>query len=72
MIYLSGLSALSGYLQILKKLLLPLQPNLCFNSPLMKVLSAHDIVKSYSGRRVVDKVSIHVNSGEVVGLLGPN
>jgi lipopolysaccharide export system ATP-binding protein len=38
----------------------------------MKVLSAHDIVKSYSGRRVVDHVSIHVNSGEVVGLLGPN
>lgn len=38
----------------------------------MKVLSAKDIVKSYSGRRVVDRVSIHVNSGEVVGLLGPN
>lgn len=38
----------------------------------MKVLSAQNIVKSYSGRRVVDHVSIHVNAGEVVGLLGPN
>lgn len=38
----------------------------------MKVLAAEDIVKSYSGRRVVDRVSIRVESGEVVGLLGPN
>jgi lipopolysaccharide export system ATP-binding protein len=38
----------------------------------MKVLSAQNIVKSYSGRRVVNSVSIHVNAAEVVGLLGPN
>ena len=29
-------------------------------------------MKSYSGRRVVDDVSIEVGSGEIVGLLGPN
>ena len=28
--------------------------------------------KSYHSRRVVDNVSLNVNSGEVVGLLGPN
>ncbi len=28
--------------------------------------------KSYGGRRVVQDVSLNVNSGEVVGLLGPN
>lgn len=30
------------------------------------------LVKSYSGRRVVDGVSIGMNTGEIVGLLGPN
>lgn len=35
-------------------------------------LEAIDLVKSYRGRRVVDKVSFVVNPGEVVGLLGPN
>ncbi len=30
------------------------------------------VVKIYNKRRVVDDVSIEVNSGEVVGLLGPN
>lgn len=37
-----------------------------------KVLRGRDLVKTYSGRRVVDGVSIEVDSGEVVGLLGPN
>lgn len=35
-------------------------------------LIASEIVKSYQGRRVVDQVSIAVDSGQVVGLLGPN
>lgn len=36
------------------------------------LLEIHDVVKSYSGRRVVRKVSIRIASGEVIGLLGPN
>ncbi len=35
-------------------------------------ISTLDLEKSYSGRKVVDKVNIQVSSGEVVGLLGPN
>jgi len=35
-------------------------------------LSAEGLVKIYTGRRVVDGVSLHVKPGEVVGLLGPN
>ena len=35
-------------------------------------LSAIKLQKSYSGRRVVDDVSLHVEKGEVVGLLGAN
>jgi lipopolysaccharide export system ATP-binding protein len=38
----------------------------------MKTLQTDEISKSYSGRRVVDKVSVRVEQGEVVGLLGPN
>ena len=38
----------------------------------MSLLSAHNLVKSYSGRRVVDQVSFEVDEGEVVGLLGRN
>ncbi|HEX2385087.1 MAG TPA: LPS export ABC transporter ATP-binding protein, partial [Candidatus Binatia bacterium] len=33
---------------------------------------AESVTKSYTGRRVVDGVSLNVNGGEVVGLLGPN
>lgn len=36
------------------------------------ILSTEKLVKVYRRRRVVDEVSIEVNSGEVVGLLGPN
>lgn len=35
-------------------------------------LHTQDLVKKYSKRAVVNKVSIEVNPGEVVGLLGPN
>lgn len=35
-------------------------------------LWTHDLRKVYGGRAVVDKVSIEVRPGEIVGLLGPN
>jgi lipopolysaccharide export system ATP-binding protein len=35
-------------------------------------LAAHGLDKAFSGRRVVNGVSIHVRRGEAVGLLGPN
>jgi lipopolysaccharide export system ATP-binding protein len=35
-------------------------------------LSAHGLSKSFSGRKVVNNVGIHVRRGEAVGLLGPN
>jgi len=35
-------------------------------------LVVREVVKSYQGRRVVDGVSITIDSGTVVGLLGPN
>ncbi len=38
----------------------------------MALLEAHGLVKAYGGRRVVDDVSFHVDSGEIVGLLGRN
>ena len=37
-----------------------------------KSLSGSDLVKVYRSRRVVDRVSLSVSTGEVVGLLGPN
>jgi len=38
----------------------------------MPLLEATQLVKSYSGRCVVDQVSLQVNAGEIVGLLGRN
>lgn len=35
-------------------------------------LKAHNLVKTYRGRRVVNDVSFEVKQGEIVGLLGPN
>jgi len=38
----------------------------------MPTLSAHNLIKSFKSRTVVNDVSFEVKSGEVVGLLGPN
>ena len=38
----------------------------------MLTLATEELGKSFRGRRVVDKVTLQVNQGEVVGLLGPN
>ncbi len=38
----------------------------------MSILRATDLVKIYGRRRVVDKISIELKQGEIVGLLGPN
>jgi len=37
-----------------------------------QILSAKNLEKTYGKRRVVDRVSVQVERGEVVGLLGPN
>ena len=54
----------------------PLYPRLICElqskSKAMSILTAKNVTKSYGGRRVVDDVSVEVQSGEVVGLLGPN
>jgi lipopolysaccharide export system ATP-binding protein len=39
---------------------------------MFNTLRTDNVTKRYGGRKVVDGVSITVNSGEVVGLLGPN
>jgi lipopolysaccharide export system ATP-binding protein len=38
----------------------------------MPILSVEGLVKSFGRRRVVDGVSMEVQTGEIVGLLGPN
>ena len=38
----------------------------------MATLIAEKLAKAYKGRKVVEDVSLKVNSGEIVGLLGPN
>lgn len=38
----------------------------------IKTLSAKQLVKSYSARRVVDDLSFSISAGEAVALLGPN
>jgi lipopolysaccharide export system ATP-binding protein len=35
-------------------------------------LKVDKIIKKYSGRKVVDSITLEVNQGEIVGLLGPN
>lgn len=36
----------------------------------MALLKAENLAKAYKGRTVVGDVSLNVNSGEIVGLLG--
>ena len=38
----------------------------------MHLLETKELVKSYDGRRVVNKVNIPIKRSEIVGLLGPN
>ncbi len=35
-------------------------------------IATRELVKAYRGRKVVDKVSVEIEQGEIVGLLGPN
>ena len=41
-------------------------------APTARALTAFNLQKSYGRRRVVDDVTLHVEPGEVVGLLGAN
>ncbi|MGB8507722.1 MAG: LPS export ABC transporter ATP-binding protein, partial [Pyrinomonadaceae bacterium] len=47
-------------------------PSRVENRPSAEALAGFDLVKDYGRRRVVDGVSLHVEPGEVVGLLGAN
>lgn len=38
----------------------------------MAILKANNLAKAYKGRKVVEDVSLKVESGQIVGLLGPN
>ena len=49
----------------------PSQP-LAAEAPSPSALAAFHLEKSYGKRRVVDNVSLHIERGEVVGLLGAN
>ena len=37
-----------------------------------KVLQIAGLNKSYNGRKVVDNISLEVEKGDIVGLIGPN
>ena len=47
-------------------------PDFHFRSDIMAILAIENLKKNYSGRKVVNDVSMSVESGAVVGLLGPN
>ncbi len=38
----------------------------------MNVLETKDLLKSYRGRVVVNRINLHIKAGEIIGLLGPN
>jgi ABC-2 type transport system ATP-binding protein len=42
------------------------------NVPAQLAIDVRDLTKSFNGRTVVDRVSLAVRSGEIVGFLGPN
>ena len=48
------------------------QPSSSLKGPSAQALAASGLQKSYGRRRVVDGVTLHVEPGEVVGLLGAN
>jgi lipopolysaccharide export system ATP-binding protein len=48
------------------------QPRVSENAPSATALTASHLQKTYGKRRVVDDVTLHVEQGEVVGLLGAN
>jgi lipopolysaccharide export system ATP-binding protein len=50
----------------------PETPKGLLEKPSPRALAAFDLQKSYGRRRVVDDVTLHVEPGEVVGLLGAN
>lgn len=38
----------------------------------MDLIHTEDLIKTYNGRTVVNKINIEIRRGEIVGLLGPN
>ncbi len=38
----------------------------------MNVLETKELLKSYRGRVVVNRINLHIKAGEIIGLLGPN
>lgn len=58
--------------KLLRKSLNKLQINLPPKKNKLVDLRAECLVKEYRTRRVVNKVNLKVNQGEIVGLLGPN
>lgn len=41
-------------------------------TPEKKILRGEELIKEYGSKRVVDKVTVQVAKGEIVGLVGPN
>jgi lipopolysaccharide export system ATP-binding protein len=47
-------------------------PPVVLTTPIRDEIVVESVSKSYSGRKVVNNVSVNIKKGEVVGLLGPN
>ncbi len=52
--------------------LLLYQTYICQKGILQLTIQTNNLIKTYSGRTVVNQVSVNVTQGEIVGLLGPN